>query len=258
MTPFSVNVSTLSCLIDKRCAIYIIIKQLGTAGSLPVQYFKCCLDLLYIFSTRLLESVDAFERLLINSSLLSNSTSTAVILHAPLFAVAATVACPTTNASFPGKSFRSSKDLSISADGTANLNLLIEEADTIAAVNLPKNFAELTGGTIPTKKNNVNNCPKPVAIVFHVFRNGKMFQSASAESSNLQLPVTGLLLGDDLRVINSYVVSASLTDGLNTSHLQRSMTFVLAEEAPLVSIGTSFSLRAPISLPFLSSAITGL
>lgn len=188
------------------------------------------------FSYRLLEAVDAFEHKLIDSSLLSNSTS-AFSLETPLFAVAASVACPMSDNPFPGKSSSFSEALPLSSESATNLSSLLGKSTSSAVLNLPKNFADSSGENFT---NNVTSCPQPLAVVFHVIKNGKLFQSASADSSNLQLPDNQLSLGDELRVINSLVVSASLTYGLNTSHLKRNMNFLVQERVNLVSVLLEF------------------
>lgn len=192
------------------------------------------------FVCRLLAAVDVFEQKLIDSSLLKNSST--VILEAPLFAVAATLSCASYHSAFPGKSFSSTNSLPLSVDSSKNLSWVISDSDIVVGVDLPANFAEKSRRLQILNSTSGKNCSLPFAATFHVVRNGRLFQSASAEPSNLDLPGSDLSLADDLRVINSLVVSASITDVLNTSYLSKNMSFLLEEQVHVVRIYSVFHL----------------
>ena len=130
-----------------------------------------------------------------------------------------------------------SLNVNVSSD-SRNLTSLIGNLLVAAAIDLPKDFAsnvneELSPNTTDDDLVDVDQCSRPVAVIFHIFKNSKLFQSASSERSNIALQ-SDLLLGDELKAVNSLVVSASLTDGLNTSHLETEMSFLLEERTLLV------------------------
>ena len=193
------------------------------------------------FKYRLLKSIEQFEQKLINSQLLSNTSAPAVVFQAPNFVVSGYLTCSTVNQSFPGMSLLSSNSLGVNVSSDSrNLTSLIDLL-VAAAIDLPKDFASNSNEELSPNRTNGDNfvdndqCSKPVAVIFHIFKNAKLFQSASADGSNLAGKSDDLSLGDDLRAVNSLVVSASLTDGLNTSYLEKEMSFLLEERMVLVS-----------------------
>lgn len=195
-----------------------------------------------MFSYRLLQSIEQFEQKLIDSTLLSNTSEPAVILQSPNFFVIASLTCSTLNQSFPGQSISSSNNLTVNvASAGISLLLLFNESLIAGAIDLPENFAGITDKTLSSNETDGDNipdaakCSKPAAVIFHGFKNAKLFQSASAEKSNLNVQSDDILLGDELRAVNSMVLSASIIGDLNTSHLTTEMSFLLQERTPLVS-----------------------
>lgn len=197
--------------------------------------------ILLLLLFRLINAVGLFEQKIIDSSLLSNSSHPTVVLTSSHFVVAAARSCPTSRSSFPGKSLQSTDSLLVNLSRSLNLSHFISNGFVAAAVDLPENFAESvenlpsSNRTLQTDSNETEVCDTPLAAVFHVFRNGRLFQSASAEKSNLQLPSDDVLLGDELKMINSLIVSATLSQGLNTTHLSSDMSFLLEEQVASVS-----------------------
>lgn len=127
-------------------------------------------------------------------------------------------------------------------------------------MSLPENFANPKGDSFPAQNNSFdlsnpeegfftaqNNsldsnetesfCQERVAVVFHAFRNSKLFQSATGEKENLELPSDELLLGKDTSVVNSLVMSATLSEGLDTDHLVNDVELLFEELVSAVSVG---------------------
>ena len=192
----------------------------------------------------MIQTVETFEKALIESSLLQNSTSP-VEFKGETFAVVAQLTCFSNETGFPGRSFFANPDMS-------DLNIRVEqqELDTDlaivrgeeqAGVNLPNGFAvPIEGGLLSPKnatsfENTSSACEKPVAVIFHAFNNSNLFQSAAGRKDNLVVNDSQLLLGDVLGVVNSLVVSATLSSGLNTDELAKDAELLFEEAVPMVS-----------------------
>ena len=133
-------------------------------------------------------------------------------------------------------------------DNVLNLYNYLQNDGVHSAMTLPTNFAAHVDADQQTNGNDTSSsetstvvngatarCQKPIAVAFHVFTNSKLFQSSTGSSDNLKLPSSGLLLGQDLSVINSAVISATLSAGLNTDHLLKDAVLLFREIAPIVS-----------------------
>ena len=191
-----------------------------------------------------------FEKKLLDSSALQNSTEP-LIFSGGNFAVAAQLTCINNETGFPGRSLVSIpvfSNLVVNlTDTVLDLEDVIQQQEVGAAMTLPENFAaQVQAGTTPdenmtlaensTAANSTSEtCESPVAVAFHVFNNSKLFQSSTGSSDNLNLPSSGLLLGQDLSVINSAVISASLSAGLNTDRLLDDAVLLFEEVTMVVS-----------------------
>ena len=131
-------------------------------------------------------------------------------------------------------------------DTVLDLKKVIQDRKIRAAMTLPENFAaqlqvvRFPNSNMTNAKNStavsgdLEKCKRPVAVVFHVFNTSKLFQSSTGSSDNLDLPSSDLLLGQDLSVINTAVVSATLSAGLQTDRLLDDVLLLFEEVAPMV------------------------
>ena len=174
--------------------------------------------------------------------MLQNASNGGVTFSGENFAVAAELTCLTNQTGFPGKSFLATQfqlDLSLNiSDGRLNLTQLLAHGAIEGGANLPKNFAEKettldSGKTVSFVS---DGCEQPIAVIFHAFNNSKLFQSATSDGQNLELPSNELTLGSDLSVVNTVVVSATLTAGLNTEKLKDDAELLFNEFVPIVSV----------------------
>ena len=211
-----------------------------------------CLFLLFFLVFRLLERIDQYEKKLLDSSALQNSTEP-LTSSGKNFAVAAELTCINNETGFPGKSLLSMRvfnNLIVNITDTAlDLEKLVRDRNISAAMTLPEKFAaRIHAVRFPNKnktvtensstaKSTLDKCENPVAVVFHVFNTSKLFQSSTGSSDNLDLPPSsGLLLGQDLSVINTAVVSATLSAGLQTDRLLEDALLLFEDVVPLVRI----------------------
>ena len=206
----------------------------------------------FFLLSRLLERIDEFEKKLLDSSALQNTTKP-LTFSGENFAVVAQLTCIDNETGFPGRSIISMpafNNLVVNiTDNVLNLHDFIQNDGVHSAMTLPTNFAthadtnKQTNGNSTSSSDNstvVNGaaarCQQPIAVAFHVFSNSKLFQSSTGSADNLNLPSTGLLLGQDLSVINSAVISASLSPGLNTDSLVKDAVLLFQEIVPIVRL----------------------
>ena len=174
--------------------------------------------------------------------MLQNASSGGVTFSGENFAVAAELTCLTSQTGFPGKSFLATpiqSDLSLNiSDSHLNLTQLLALGAIEGGATLPKDFAEKDNTLDSSKEVSLvpGGCKQPIAIIFHAFNNSKLFQSAASDGQNLELPSSELTLGGDLSVVNSLVVSATLSAGLNTKKLKNDAELLFNEIVPIVSV----------------------